>query len=99
LIEISKQYPRDKVRILSMNAINPAKQAAADAKLYKIPFDVLLCRETGVIRDYEISKLPYIFIIDGQGIIRESKLFLKSADIKTALDKLLAEAQPPAPGK
>jgi hypothetical protein len=75
-----------------MNAINPAKQAEADAKLYGIPFDVLLCRNTGIIRDYEISKLPHIFIIDGKGVIRESKLFLKTEDIKTILDQLLAEA-------
>jgi hypothetical protein len=78
-----------------MNAINPAKQAEADAKLYEIPFDVLLCRNTGVIRDYEISKLPHIIIIDGKGVIRESKLFLKKEDIKTILDQLLAESATP----
>ena len=75
-----------------MNAINPAKQAEADAKLYEIPFDVLLCRNTGVVRDYEISKLPHIIILDGKGIIRESKLFLKSEDIKIVVDRLLAES-------
>jgi len=78
-----------------MNAINPAKQAEADAKLYEIPFDVLLCRNTGVIRDYEISKLPQIIIMDGKGVIRESKLFLKSEEIKTILDQLLAESTAP----
>jgi len=78
-----------------MNAINPAKQAEADVKLYEIPFDVLLCRNTGVIRDYEISKLPQIIFIDGKGVIRESKLFLKKEDIKTILDQLLAEASTP----
>jgi hypothetical protein len=78
-----------------MNAINPAKQAEADAKLYDIPFDVLLCRNTGVVRDYEISKLPHIIIIDGKGVIRESRLFLKSEDIKAILDGLLAEAGAP----
>jgi len=78
-----------------MNAINPAKQAEADAKLYEIPFDVLLCRNTGIIRDYEISKLPHIFIIDGQGVIRESKFFLKTEDIKIVLDRLLADSSAP----
>lgn len=82
-----------------MNAINPAKQAEADAKLYDIPFDVVLCRDTGVARDYKLDKLPQIFVIDGKGIIRESKLFLKSADLKTILDKLLAEGETTAPGK
>lgn len=76
-----------------MNAINPAAQAAAEAKRYEIDFPVLICRESGVVRDYEVTKLPQLFIIDQQGIVRESKLFLKSEDIKVIIDGLLAEKQ------
>jgi hypothetical protein len=75
-----------------MNAINPAQQAAADGKRYEMSFPILLCRETGVIRDYRVTKLPHLFIIDAKGVIRESKLFLEADKIKKILDGLLSEA-------
>ena len=73
-----------------MNSINPAKQAAAEAKRYDIEFPVLVCRQTGVVRDYKVTKLPHLFIIDQQGIIKSSELFLKTEQIKEVLDNLLA---------
>lgn len=90
-MEISKQYPENKVKILSVNAINPAQQAAAEAKRYEIPYPILVCQGTGVIRQYEVTKLPYLFIIDANGVIRESKLFLEADKIKMVLDGLLAQ--------
>lgn len=75
-----------------MNSINPAKQAAAEAKRYHIEFPVLICRETGVLSDYRITKLPHLFIIDQEGTIKSSKLFLKTKKIKEVLDGILDEA-------
>lgn len=72
-----------------MNSINPAKQAEAEAKRYEIEFPVLVCRQTGVVSDYKVTKLPQLFIIDQTGIIKSSELFLKSDDIKEVLDTLL----------
>lgn len=74
-----------------MNAINPAQQAEAEAKRYDIEFPVLVCRETGVLRDYQVTKLPQLFIIDRKGVIQESKLFLKMEQIRDEIDTLLAE--------
>ncbi len=74
-----------------MNAINPPQQAAGEAKRYEIPYDILLCRETGVVRDFQITKLPHLFIIDPQGVIRQSQLFLKGEKIKEIVDQLLSE--------
>jgi hypothetical protein len=74
-----------------MNAINPAPLAATDGKRYEISYPILLCRDTGVIRDYEITKLPQIFIIDQKGVIRESKLFLEADKIKKVLDGILTQ--------
>jgi hypothetical protein len=90
LNQISKQYPDNQVKILSLNAINPAPLAASEGKRYEIPYSILLCRDTGVVRDYQITKLPHLFIIDQKGIIRESKLFLDAGNIKKVLDGLLA---------
>ncbi|GEM_PF-1473875 len=73
-----------------MNAINPAGQAKAEAKRYKIEFPVLVCRRTKLVRDYEVTKLPHLFIIDSEGVIQSSELFLKEKDIEKVLDDLLA---------
>ena len=88
--KIAAQYSEEQVKILSLNAINPAEQAAGEANRYEIEFPVLICRQTGVVRDYEVTKLPHIIIIDQEGIIRASKLFLKTDAIKEVLDDLLA---------
>lgn len=93
MIKIAEEYPEEQVKILSMNAINPAKQAAAEAKRYEIEFPVLVCRQTGVVRDYKVTKLPHLFIIDQEGIILASELFLKTSAIKEILDGLLAEPE------
>ena len=77
------------VKILSLNAINPAPLAAAEAKRYEIPYPVLLCRDTGVIRNYQVTKLPHLFIIDAKGVIQESKLFLEADKIKKVVEGLL----------
>jgi hypothetical protein len=74
-----------------MNAINPAEQAAAEAKRYHIEFPILICRETGILSDYQVTKLPHLFIIDQEGTIISSKLFLKTTNIKEVLDSILDE--------
>ena len=89
MLKIREQNPEEKVVILSMNAINPAKQAEAEAKRYNIPFDVVICRGAGVIRDYEVTKLPQVFIIDDKGVIQASELFMQADQMKGVLDKLL----------
>ncbi len=80
-----------------MNAINPAGQAAAEAKRYKINFPVLICRDSGVVSDYKVTKLPHLFIIDHEGVIRKSELFLKEKKIKEVLDQLIQELPESAP--
>jgi hypothetical protein len=74
-----------------MNSINPAEQAAAEAKRYEIQFPVLVCRDSGVVQKYEITKLPHLFIIDKKGVIRFSDTFLKADGIKKLVDELIKE--------
>lgn len=81
-----------------MNAINPAGQAKAEAKRYKIKFPVLICRRTNLMRDYEVTKLPHLFIIDSEGVIQSSELFLKEKNIQKVLDTLFAKQAEGAEG-
>jgi len=52
-----------------------------------------------VVRDYRITKLPHLIIIDTEGVIRKSELFLKKDKIKEVLDSLLAEQTEAVPGE
>jgi len=51
---------------------------------------VLVCKGSGVVRDYKVSKLPHLMIIDREGVIRASALFMKADKIQAAVDPLLA---------
>lgn len=39
---------------------------------------------------YKITKLPHLFILDQQGVIRASERFLKADEIKAVVDGILA---------
>ena len=73
------------LKFLSVNAINPAKLALAEVEKYKIDFQVLEGRGSGVTSDYKVSKLPLLVVIDKNGIIRTSELYLQYEDLKTAV--------------
>jgi len=78
-----------------MNAINPVGQAKAEAEHYKIEFPTLICRETGIVQKYKITKLPHLIILDPEGIVRSSELFLKADEMKVILDDLISEIPKP----
>jgi hypothetical protein len=49
-----------------------------------------MCKGSGVVRDYKVTKLPQIFIVDREGVIQVNDLFMKTEEIKAAIDPLLA---------
>lgn len=73
------------LKFLSVNAINPSKLALSEVKKYNIDFQVLEGRGSGVTSDYKVSKLPLLVIIDKDGIIRTSELYLKYDELKEAV--------------
>ena len=73
------------IKFLSINAINPAKKAMAEIEKYRMNFQVLEGRGSGVTRDYKVSKLPLLVIIDKNGIARTSTLYLKYEELREAV--------------
>ncbi|MBC8204910.1 MAG: redoxin domain-containing protein [FCB group bacterium] len=73
------------LKILSINAINPAKKAMAEVKKYKMDFQVLEGRGSGITKEYQVSKLPLLVIIDKDGIIRTYTMYLKYDELKEAV--------------
>ena len=54
-------------------------------------YTVLVGRGKNLASEYEIKKLPHLFILNREGIIHTSKRFLKKEKIMEALDELLEE--------
>jgi len=52
-------------------------------------YTVLIGRGAKLTKTYKIKKLPHLFILDEQGIIKSSKRFLKTEEIKVILDEMM----------
>jgi len=66
-----------------------AGRVEADARYYKLPYDVLIGRDSDVIEDYRLTKLPHIFIIGKDGTIRFSQKFATYDELKEELDRIV----------
>jgi peroxiredoxin len=73
------------LKILSINAINPPQRAISEVEKYEMDFQVLSGRESGITKDYQVSNLPLLVIIDKNGIIRTYTRYLKYEDLKAAV--------------
>ena len=74
-----------------MNPINREGKVESDAKRYKLPFPVLVGRDTDIVKDYRIKSLPRIIIIDIKGQVAFYEKFAPAEEIQEILDSLLAE--------
>ncbi len=89
LLEIKKQYPADKIEILSINVIDKEGQTKAEVDKYGMNYTVLAGRGEQLTSKYKIAKLPHLFILDQKGIIQSSQRFLKAEEIKRVIDRIL----------
>lgn len=55
--------------ILSVNPLDMQSRVEADAKYYKLPYNVLIGRDSEIMSDYQIVKLPRLLIVRKNGTI------------------------------
>jgi hypothetical protein len=60
-----------------------------DLKGEKIPFPVLMGRGSGIIQTYKVIRLPYLYIINKDGIISTTAVFMDYEDIKKIIESML----------
>ena len=89
MLDIYDEYQGKPVQILSVNAINPAGRVEADAAMFEVPFPVLVGRETSIITDYGLSRLPQILIIDFEGNVVLSERYVEYETIVESIDTLI----------
>ncbi len=61
----------------------------ADAKTFRLPFPVLVGRDSKIILDYRLTQLPMLFILDDEGKIRFLDSFASSGKIREIIDPIL----------
>ena len=64
-------------------------RVAADAKYFKLPYEVLVGRDSEILKDYHIVKLPSLFIIGKDGKILLSEKYLPYDDLREEVEKAL----------
>ena len=85
-MEDNKEKP---IQILSINPINRHGKVESDAKRFKLPYPVLVGRNSDIVKDYGVKSLPRLIIIDKEGKIASFEKYLKAEDIQKILDPLL----------
>ncbi len=58
-----------------------------------MPYPILIGRRTRVTRDFKVTMLPYIYIVDQKGKIKEANIFLQEEDIRKVIDGLLEKTK------
>ena len=79
------------LKILAINAINPPKRALAEVNKYKMDFQVLAGRRSGVTKNYQVKKLPLLVIIDKDGVVRTYTMYLKYEPLKKVVIPLIMD--------
>ena len=79
------------LKILSVNAINSPRRVRAVADKYQLDYQVMEGRGSGIARDYQITVLPQIYVIDKEGIIRFIEMYPDYDDLQETVTPLITE--------
>jgi hypothetical protein len=61
--------------------------------MFKLPFKVLVGRDSNIIKDYQLIALPRLLIVDKQGKFSYIGKFARYEELKEHLDKMLKEKE------
>ena len=62
----------------------------ADAEHFELPYEVLAGRDSEIIEQYDIVKLPRVIILDREGLIVFTEQFAPYETLNAELQRLLA---------
>jgi thiol-disulfide isomerase/thioredoxin len=94
LLEVSNEYKAKGVRYLAVNLREEPAKISAYLKSVKLDIEVPLDKDGKIAGLYHVEGIPTMAIVDKKGIVREVHVGATpnvKADLKKALDKILAE--------
>ena len=75
--------------MLSINAIDQKGKVESDAMNFKLPYPVLVGRDSKIVESYKVSSLPCLVIVGKDGNVAFYGKFAKAEDMKKTIDGLL----------
>ena len=76
------------IEIISIDPIDKEGKVKSDAEYFELPYPVLIGRDSNIIENYNLIKLPWLLILDKTGKIIFSEKFAKYEKIKEELEKV-----------
>lgn len=92
LNELAKQYPADKLRVLSINFKESRDHVADFMKKFHVSFPVLIDRQGDVAAQWGAFAFPSSFIVDDEGRVRYSvnaAIDWNTPKVKAIIDRLI----------
>ena len=66
-----------------------AGRVQSDARSFGLPFDVLVGRDSNILSDYKVTKLPRVIIVGKRGTIVFTEKYAPYEKLKEEVDKAL----------
>ena len=79
------------LKILSINAIDPRRRVMSELNKYRMDYQVLEGRGSGIAKKYQVITLPFLVIIDKDGIIRFIEMYPTYNQLKEVIVPLIKD--------
>ncbi|NQS97264.1 MAG: TlpA family protein disulfide reductase [candidate division Zixibacteria bacterium] len=79
------------LKILSINAIDPRRRVMSELNKYKMDYQVLEGKGSGIVKKYRVVTLPLLVIIDKDGIIRFIEMYPTYNQLKEVIVPLIRD--------
>ena len=87
LIDLQEEIKQ--VKVLSINPIDLADRVKAESASLGLPFDVLVGRDSNILTEYKVTKLPRVLIIGKKGTIVLTEKYASYEKRKEEVEKAL----------
>ena len=94
LNKVQKNYPDSLVQIFGINISDTPGKVLKEIKENKLTYPILIGRGSSVARDYKIPSVPYLYIINQEGLVDFGEMYLMYKNIKEIIDDLSETTEP-----
>ena len=88
LVNLYNTYPDSVLQIIGINTQDSQNRVIKEADKLDLPYPNMIGRGTSVAKDFKITILPYLYIIDKEGTIEHGEIFVMFDMMKDIVDDL-----------
>ncbi len=94
LNKVYETYSDSLVQIFGINISDTPGKVLKEIKQYKITYPILIGRGSSAARDFKIPSIPYLYIINQEGLVDFGEMYLIYKNIKEIIDDLSVTTEP-----